>query len=311
MHYVGFAPLAGAVSKAGALGTITALSCGSPDGLRAEIRKLRAITDNPFAVNLTLLPSLVPPDMGAYSDVVVQEGVPVIETAGHIKGLEPIFKKAKAAGVTIIHKCTAIRHAQTAERLGANFISIDGFECAGHPGESDIGNFVLLPLARAKLGIPFISSGGGATGVQLAAAMALGAQGISMGTRFMATAEAPIHDNVKNAIVKADENGTTLVMRSLRNTERVYKNKAALEVQRREAERPGDIDAIRDLVAGAVYRRVFQESGNVEDEGVWSAGVCMGLIDSVMPVQELVDSMVLEAVQAIEGTLVGALEPRV
>jgi len=220
MHHVGLAPLAGAVSRAGALGIITALSLRSPELLRDEIGKARSIAgaDAPVGVNLTLLPTLVPPNYQAYADVCVEERVPVIETAGHIQGLEPFVRLFKSKGAVIVHKCTQVRHARSAAKLGVDMISIDGFECAGHPGEADVGNWVLAPQAARELDVPFIVSGGVATGSQLAAALALGACGVNMGTRFMATTEAPIHDNVKRAIVQGGADSTVLVMRTMRNT---------------------------------------------------------------------------------------------
>ena len=304
MHHVGLAPLAGAVSRAGALGMITALSLRSPELLRDEIGKARSIAgaDAPVGVNLTLLPTLVPPNYQAYADVCVEERVPVIETAGHIQGLEPFVRLFKSKGAVIVHKCTQVRHARSAAKLGVDMISIDGFECAGHPGEADVGNWVLAPQAARELDVPFIVSGGVATGSQLAAALALGACGVNMGTRFMATTEAPIHDNVKRAIVQGGADSTVLVMRTMRNTERVMNNAAAREVVRLEKQFPGDFSKVKDLVAGNVYRKVFHETGDV-DEGVWSAGLSIALIDSVVPVQELVDGMVAEATDIITKRL--------
>ena len=260
MHYVGYAVLAAAVSNAGGLGTVTALTQKSPEDLRAEIRRVRALTSKPFAVNLTLLPSLAPPDYGAYARVIVEEKVPVVETAGRNPAEWITFFKKH--GILVIHKCVAIKHALTAERLGADCISMDGFECAGHPGEDDVGNYVLLAKAAKKLTIPFVASGGVGTGSQLAAALALGAEGVNCGTRFMATTEAPIHDGIKRALVKGDERSTTLVMQSVGNTERVYRNAVAEEVKAIEKRTPGKIEAIRHLVSGENYRRSFQETGD-------------------------------------------------
>ena len=307
LHHVGLAPLAGAVSRAGGVGFVTALSLATPEALRAEIRRAREIAGpgKPVGVNLTLLPMLVPPDYDAYARVVVEEGVPIVETAGHVKGLEPLVKLFKENGRLVMHKCTTVRHAKTAKRMGADIISIDGFEAAGHPGESDVGMFVLGAQAGRELAdIPFIVSGGVATGAQLAAALALGAQGVNLGTRMLATTEAPIHENVKRAICAGGVDGTVLVMRSMRNTERVYNNKAAQEVLRLEKEFPGDFSKVKDLVAGRVYKRVFHETGNI-DEGVWSAGLSMALIDSVQPVQAVLDGMVAEAVDIIQKRLSG------
>jgi nitronate monooxygenase len=306
MHYVGYASLAAAVSNAGGLGMVTALTQPTPERLRQEIKKTRQLTSKPFGVNLTLLPALVPPDYDAYVDVVLDEKVKIVETAG--RNPDMYIRKLKAAGVIVIHKCVSIRHALTAERLGVDFVSVDGFECAGHPGEEDVPNFVLLAQATRKLKVPFLASGGVGTGRQLAAALALGAEGVSMGTRFMATVEAPIHPRIKEAIVEANETSTTLVMRSLRNTERVYKNKVALEVQHIEKERPGDIGAIRHLVKGENYRKSFQETGDTESS-VWSAGMVMGLIDQVLPCKDLIEGMVKEAEDIIKNRLNALVVP--
>jgi len=306
MHYVGYAELVAAVGNAGAIGCITALTQPSPELLQREIRKCKELSKAPFGVNLTLLPTLQPPDYPAYADVVEHEmrsgQLRLIETAGHFKGLEPFVKQFKAAGAIVIHKCVTVRHAKSAERLGVDMISMDGFDCAGHPGEADIGNWVLFPKAARELSIPFIASGGCADGKQLAAAIAMGAEGMNMGTRFMATVEAPIKPGIKDALVAGDEHSTTLIMRSLRNTERVYKNKLAGAVQEIEREHPGEFSRIRDLVRGDNYRRAFQETGDPED-GVWSAGTVMGLIDSVVTCQQLCDDIVDEAEAVIRGRL--------
>ena len=307
MHYVGYAVLAAAVSNAGGLGTVTALTQKSPEDLRAEIRRVRALTSKPFAVNLTLLPSLAPPDYGAYARVIVEEKVPVVETAGRNPAEWITFFKKH--GILVIHKCVAIKHALTAERLGADCISMDGFECAGHPGEDDVGNYVLLAKAAKKLTIPFVASGGVGTGSQLAAALALGAEGVNCGTRFMATTEAPIHDGIKRALVKGDERSTTLVMQSVGNTERVFKNRVTTEVREIEKRNPGKIEAIRHLVSGENYRKSFQESGD-PDSSVWSAGIVMGLIDDVPSCDALVKRMVAEAEEIITGRLAGLVRGR-
>jgi nitronate monooxygenase len=307
MHYVGYAVLAAAVSNAGGLGTVTALTQKSPEDLRAEIRRVRALTSKPFAVNLTLLPSLAPPDYGAYARVIVEEKVPVVETAGRNPAEWITFFKKH--GILVIHKCVAIKHALTAERLGADCISMDGFECAGHPGEDDVGNYVLLAKAAKKLTIPFVASGGVGTGSQLAAALALGAEGVNCGTRFMATTEAPIHDGIKRALVKGDERSTTLVMQSVGNTERVFKNRVTTEVREIEKRNPGKIEAIRHLVSGENYRKSFQESGD-PDSSVWSAGIVMGLIDDVPSCDVLVKRMVAEAEEIITGRLAGLVRGR-
>jgi len=306
MHYVGYAPLAAAVSNAGAIGCITALTMQSPELLQQEIRKCKELTNKPFGVNLTLLPMLKPPNYQAYADVVEDEmksgQLRLIETAGHFKGLEPFVKQFKAAGAYIIHKCTSVRHAKSAERIGVDMISMDGFDCAGHPGESDIGNWVLFPKAARELNIPFVASGGCGDGKQLAAALALGCEGMNMGTRWMATVEAPIHDNVKQALVDGDENSTMLILRSMKNTERVYKNKAAMDVLELENQFPGDFSKVSHIIKGENYRRVFQDSGSIE-EGVWSAGTVMGLIDSVVSCQQLCDNIINEAEHVIKNRL--------
>jgi len=299
MHYVGYGGLAAAVSSAGGLGIITALTQPDPESLRKEIRECRKLTNAPFGVNLTLLPMLVPPDYGAYADVVVEEGIKVVETAGHYKGLEPFVKLFKEHDIKVIHKCTAVRHAKTAERLGVDMICMDGFEAAGHPGESDIGNWVLLTKAAKELKIPFIACGGNATGSQLAAALSLGAAGITMGTRFMVVKEAPIHQNIKQAIIDADENSTALIMRTMRNTERVYRNKAVERFMKIEQAHPGDFERVKHLISGKIYKKVFQETGNI-DEGVWSAGVVMGLIDNEPSCEELITTVVNDAKESIE-----------
>jgi len=310
MHYVGYAPLVAAVGNAGAIGCITALTQPTPEALQKEIRACKALSKKPFGVNLTLLPMLQPPNYDAFAQVVEDEmasgQLRLIETAGHFKGLEPFVKRFKAAGAFVIHKCVTIRHAKSAEKIGVDMISMDGFDCAGHPGEADIGNWVLFAKAARELKIPFVASGGCADGKQLAAAIAMGAEGMNMGTRFMATVEAPIHENIKQALVDADEHSTTLIMRSMRNTERVYKNKAALNVLEIEKENPGDFSKIGHLMKGENYRRTFQESGDIDD-GVWSAGTVMGLIDSVVTCQELCENIVSEAEQVINMRLTNSV----
>ena len=256
MQYVGYAELASAVSNAGGLGLLTALTQPSPEDLRKEIARCRTMTQKPFGVNITLLPSLNPPDYGAYAQVVIDEGVGIVETAGNSPG--PVIKKLKAAGVIILHKCTTIRHAQSAIKLGVDFLSIDGFECAGHVGESDITNFILLTRARQALKVPFIASGGFADGQGLAAALCLGAEGINMGTRFMCTVEAPIHRNIKETICKASEHDTALVMRKWTNTTRLYKNKVTNEAIKVEAQSDGStFEPMAPLMSGKRGREVF------------------------------------------------------
>eukprot|EP00944_MAST-04C_sp_MAST-4C-sp1_P001045 g1045.t1 len=306
MHYVGYAPLVAAVGEAGGIGCVTALSQPNAMALQNEIRMVKKMTTKPFGVNLTLLPALQPPNYQEFADVVEDEmksgQLRLVETAGHFRGLEPFVKQFKKAGAFVIHKCVAIRHAKSAERLGVDMISMDGFDCAGHPGEMDIGNWVLFAKAARELSIPYVASGGCADGKQLAAAIAMGAEGMNMGTRFMATAEAPIHENIKQALVDADELSTTLVMRTVRNTERVFNNKAAQKVLEIEKEHPGDFEKISHLVRGDNYREVFQESGDL-DKGVWSAGTVMGLIDEVVTCEGLVNSIVEEAESIIANRM--------
>ena len=256
MMHVGTADLASAVSNAGGLGIITALIFPTPAALRDEIRRCRTLTRNPFAVNVTLLPSMNPPDYPAYAQAIIDEGIKIVETAGNSPG--PVIAMLKKAGVTILHKCTTIRHAQSAVKLGVDFLSIDGFECAGHVGESDITNFILLSRARQSINIPFIASGGFADGQGLAAALMLGACGINMGTRFMCTVEAPVHKNIKDEIVRAQETDTTLLLRRWRNTSRLYKNKVATDALKIEQEsKTGEFAEVASYVSGKRGREVF------------------------------------------------------
>jgi NADH:quinone reductase (non-electrogenic) len=270
MQWVGYAEMAAAVSNAGGLGLITALTQPSPEDLRKEIQKCKSLTKNPFGVNLTLLPAMVPPDYPAYAKVVLDEGIRIVETAGNSPG--PIIKQLKAADppCVILHKCTTIRHAMSAVKLGVDFLSIDGFECAGHVGETDITNFILLSRARQTMSVPFIASGGFADGQGLAAALSLGAEGINMGTRFMATVEAPIHQKIKQAIVDADETDTELVLRRWKNTSRLFKNKVSMEAVKIEKESPtGKFEEVGPLVSGKRGRQVFLNGD--KDFGVSSA----------------------------------------
>ncbi len=292
MHYVGFAELAAAVSNAGGLGTITGLTQKTADDLRQEIRKCHALTDKPFAVNLTFLPSLATPDYPAYVSAIVEEGVKVVETAG--RNPQQVMPALKEAGVKVIHKCTSVRHSLKAQSIGCDAVSVDGFECGGHPGEDDVPNFILLPRAADELEIPIIASGGMADGRSLVAALALGADGINMGTRFMATKEAPIHANVKEALLEATELDTRLVMRPLRNTERVLNNSAAQRLLDKEKSLGNDlkIDDIIDEVAG-VYPKVMMD-GEMET-GVWSCGMVVGLINDIPTCKELIDRTMAEA----------------
>eukprot|EP01084_Bolivina_argentea_P085344 154237_1 len=299
MHYVGYAGLAAAVSNAGGLGIITALTQQSPEDLRQEIRKCKTLLNSPttpIGVNFTLLPVGKPPDYDGYANVIIDEKVQVVETAG--RNPAKWIKLFKSNGLVCIHKCVAIRHALTAQRVGADIISMDGFECGGHPGEEVVGNWILLPAAAAKLSIPFIASGGCANGQHLAAAFALGAEGINMGTRFMATIEAPIHIKIKQALVSGDERSTTHIMTTLRNTERVYKNKTSDIIQKIEKEKPGNIAAIYKYVRGENYRKSFQETGDTESS-VWSCGQSMALIDDIPSCKDLIKNIVNDALEII------------
>ncbi len=292
MHHVGYAEMAAAVSNAGGLGIITGLTQGTGEKLANEIARCKDMTDKPFGVNLTILPSLTPPDYPSLVKAVIEGGVPVVETAGRnpVELLGPL----KDAGIKVIHKCTSVRHSLKAQDIGCDAVSVDGFECGGHPGEDDIPNFILLPRAADELDIPFVSSGGMADGRSLVASLAMGAQGMNMGTRFIATKEAPVHENVKQAIVAASELDTSLIMRPLRNTERVLKNAAVERLLEKEAEL-GDALTIQDIlpeVAG-VYPKIMGE-GDM-DAGAWSCGMVAGLINDIPTCQELMDSIMGEA----------------
>ncbi|OGM45250.1 nitronate monooxygenase [Aspergillus bombycis] len=297
MQWVGYAELAAAVSNAGGLGILTALTQPTPEDLRKEIRKCRSMTKKPFGVNLTLLPALVPPDYAAYAQVIIDEGVKIVETAGNNPG--PVITQLKKANTTILHKCTTIRHAKSAVKLGVDFLSIDGFECAGHVGEHDITNFILLNRARQDLGVPFIASGGFADGYGLAAALSLGAEGINMGTRFMCTIEAPIHHNVKEAIVKAEETDTALVLRRWKNTTRLFANKVSKEALKVEKEsKSGEFSDVAPFVSGKRGREVFL-NGDV-DFGVWTAGQVIGLIHDIPTCAQLLQRIEKEALEAMQ-----------
>ncbi|WP_137894743.1 nitronate monooxygenase family protein [Ramlibacter sp. 2FC] len=297
MQWVGLAELAAAVSNAGGLGILTALTQPTPEDLGREIARMRSMTDRPFGVNLTMLPAVKPPPYAEYAQVIVDGGVKIVETAGNSP--RDFIEKFKAHGVTIVHKCTSVRHALSAERNGVDAISIDGFECAGHPGEDDVPGLVLIPLAARALKIPVIASGGIADGRGMAAALALGAEGVNMGTRFLATREAPVHENIKQALVGASERDTRLMFRPLRNTVRVLRNAISEEVVAME-NRPGGalFEELRPLVAGARGRAALQ-SGEV-NEGVVSAGLCMGLIDDVPSCAELMARMVRECREQLD-----------
>jgi NAD(P)H-dependent flavin oxidoreductase YrpB (nitropropane dioxygenase family) len=300
MMHVGTADLASAVSNAGGLGIITALIFTTPALLRAEIQRCRTLTKKPFAVNITFLPAMVPPDYPAYAQAVIDEGVRIVETAGNSPG--PVIKQLKAAGCQILHKCTSIRHALSAVKLGVDFLSIDGFECAGHVGESDITNFILLSRARQTLPIPFIASGGFADGQGLAAALALGACGVNMGTRFMCTVESPIHENIKKEIVKAQETDTTLLLRRWRNTSRLYKNKVAMEALKIEKEsQKGEFQELAHLVSGKRGKQVF-ENGDPEF-GVWTTGQVIGLIHDIPTCDVLVKRIEKDAEETLRDRL--------
>lgn len=299
MQWVGKAELAGAVSEAGGLGMVTALTQPTPEDLAAEIEKTREMTDKPFGVNLTLLPTLKPVPYGDYVDVIVTSGVNIVETAG--RSPEEFMPRFREAGIRVIHKCTSVRHALKAQQIGCAAASVDGFECAGHPGEDDIPGLVLLPIAADALDIPVIASGGLADGRGLAAALSLGAEGINMGTRFLATVESPVHDNVKKALVEADERQSALILRSLKNTARIYKNKVAEEIIAIESEGDVTIDKLIHLVSGQRGRRVF-EDGDI-DAGVWTAGMVAGLIHDIPTVGDLVERIVRDAEKIIKQRL--------
>ncbi len=300
MHYVGFAEMAAAVSSAGGLGMITALTLPTPDDLAKEIARCHQMTDKPFGVNLTFLPTFATPPYPEYIEAIVKGGVRIVETAG--RSPEAYMPALKEAGIKVIHKCTSIRHSLKAEKIGCDAVSVDGFECGGHPGEDDIPNMVLLPRAAEELSIPFVASGGIGNAQQLVAALALGADGINMGTRFIATKEAPVHQNVKDAIVAASELDTRLVMRPLRNTERVMLNPAVEKIVEIEKQKGADlaIEDIIELVAG-VYPKVMTE-GEM-DAGAWSCGMVAGLINDIPTCKELVERIVGEAEDIITGRL--------
>jgi nitronate monooxygenase len=299
MQWVATAELVAAVADAGALGFLSALTQPTPEHLAAEIHRCRELTDRPFGVNLTILPSISPPPYAEYRQAIIEGGVPVVETAGSNPSEHlPSFHDA---GIQVVHKCTSIRHALTAERLGVDAVSIDGFECAGHTGEDDIPGLILIPLAARRLTVPVIASGGFTDGAGLVAALALGADAVNMGTRFLCTQEAPVHDNVKEHLVRADERATDLILRTLRNTARVARNGVSEKVRAIEAEGAEFAD-VRDLVAGSRGRQVYS-SGDVE-AGIWSSGLAQGLIEDVPSVRSLVERIVAEAEELITGRLV-------
>lgn len=290
MMWVGTAQMAAAVSNAGGLGMITALTQPTPGALRAEIDRCRTLTDKPFGVNLTILPSISPPPYADYRKAIIESGVRIVETAGY-KPQEHV-DHFKGHGIKVVHKCTAVRHALSAQKMGVDAVSIDGFECAGHPGEDDITGLVLIPAAADKIEIPMLASGGFGDGRGLVAALALGAEGINMGTRFCATVEAPIHEGIKQAMVAGDERGTELIFRSYRNTARVAKNAVSAEVV--AAERQGlPFEAIAHLVKGARGKEGLD--GGDPDHGIWTAGMVQGLIHDIPTCRELIDRIMADA----------------
>ena len=304
MHFVGFAELAAAVSNAGGLGIITGLTQRTPELLANEIRRCREMTDKPFGVNLTFLPVLASPDYPGYIRAIIEGGIKAVETAGN--NPQKWLPALHEAGIKVIHKCTSVRHSLKAESIGCDAVSVDGFECGGHPGEDDVPNFILLPRAAEELKIPFVASGGMADGRSLVAALSLGAEGMNMGTRFIATQEAPVHENVKQAIVAASELDTRLVMRQLRNTERVLRNGAVDRLLEKERTLGANIK-IEDIFAevAGVYPRIMLE-GEM-DAGAWSCGMVAGLIRDVPTVRELIDRIMQEAEDIIRLRLSGFL----
>ena len=300
MHYVGFAEMASAVANAGGLGIITGLTQKTPEDLAKEIAKCHEMTDKPFGVNLTFLPGFQEPDYPGYIQAIVEGGVKIVETAGRCP--EAYMPDLKGAGIKVIHKCTSVRHSLKAEKIGCDAVSVDGFECGGHPGEDDIPNMILLPRAAEELSIPFVASGGMGNGQQLAAALSMGADGINMGTRFIATKEAPVHQNVKEALVAASELDTELIMRPLRNTERVLANGAVQKILEKEKALGDEIQItdIMDEVAG-VYPKIMQEG--TMDAGAWSCGMVAGLIHDIPTCKELVERIVADAEEIIKSRL--------
>ena len=299
MQNVGIAELVSAVANTGALGFLTALTQPTPEALTKEISRTREMTDMPFGVNLTFLPTLKPVPYEEYAQAIVETGIKIVETAGN--NPQRFIPAFKAAGIKIIHKCTSVRHASKAEAIGCDAVSIDGFECAGHPGEDDIPGLILIPCAAAKLTIPMVASGGFGDARGLVAALALGADGMNMGTRFMATLEAPVHDNIKKQLIEATERDTALIFRSMRNTARVFKNQVSDEVRALEARGDTTIDDIKHLVAGERGKQALLKGD--ADAGIWSAGMVAGLIHDVPSCRELVDRIMREAETIIDDRL--------
>ncbi len=302
MQNVGVAELASAVSNAGGLGILTALTQPTPQALREEIARCRSMTDKPFGVNLTVFPTINPPDYKAYVQAILDGGVRVVETAG-TQAVREIWEMLKPHGVRIIHKCTAVRHALSAEKAGCDIISIDGFECAGHPGEDDIPGLILIPCAADKVKIPLLASGGFADGRGLIAALALGAEGINMGTRFCATQEAKIHPRVKQAYLENDERGSLLIFRSLKNTARVGRSPVSEEVARRLSEPGAKFEDVRELVSGKAGKELL-ETGDIS-KGVFWAGMVQGLIHDIPTCAELVSRIIREAEEVMDRRLAG------
>ncbi len=299
MTRVGKAELIAAVANAGALGFLTALTPGSPELLVKEIQKTRDLTDKPFGINLTILPTINPIPYDEYRQVIIESGIKAVETAGN--NPQPHLPAFKMAGVKVIHKCVTARHAVKAESIGVDAVSIDGFECAGHPGEEDVGGLVLFPVTTGRLKIPVIASGGIADARGLVAALALGCDGVNMGTRFMATKEAPIHEKVKEQLVSNDERATDIIFRTLHNSARVARNAVSQEVVAIEKKGGAKFEDIKDLVAGTRGGQVY-ETGDT-DYGIWSAGQTQGLIHDIPSCKELIDRIVSEAESIIRDRL--------
>jgi NADH:quinone reductase (non-electrogenic) len=304
MMNVGFAEMASAVSNAGGLGIITALSQPSPEALRNEIERTRSMTSKPFGVNMTVFPTINSPDYKAYAQAIIDGGIKIVETAG-TPAVREIWEQLKPHGIKILHKCTAVRHAVSAEKAGVDVISIDGFECAGHPGEDDIPGLILIPAAADKVKIPMLASGWFGDGRGLAAALSLGADGINMGTRFCATKEAPIHDNVKQAYVDNDERGSFLIFRNFKNTARVGKSPVSEEVVRRLAKPEAKFEDVRELVAGTAGKELL-ETGDLS-KGVFWAGMVQGLIHDIPTCEELISRIVADAEAIVRGRMAGML----